>query len=136
MLRLPAPASWVDCGAPLAHPARGDWPHNVCGCAEFETRCAGGRHAELPEALIAALLVRSAGLDLETMRVVRLDNKTGAATALPDVLTGVKYSTTAWTPDNKARPMLLLLSPQMRTFCKALKRQHVSGWKGFCSSGA
>lgn len=37
------------------------------------------------------------------MRVVRLDNETGAATPLPDVLTGVKYSTTAWTPDNKAR---------------------------------
>ena len=38
------------------------------------------------------------------MRVARLDNETGAATRLPDVLTGVKYSTTAWTPDNKARP--------------------------------
>ena len=49
-------------------------------------------------------LVRSAGSDWQTMRVVRLDHETGAATPLPDVLTGVKYSTTAWTPDNKARP--------------------------------
>ena len=46
------------------------------------------------------------------MRVVRLDNETGAATPLPDVLTGVKYSTTAWTPDNKARPHGPLLPHQ------------------------
>ncbi|KAK9846257.1 hypothetical protein WJX81_000149 [Elliptochloris bilobata] len=43
----------------------------------------------------------SAGSDWQTMRVVRLDNETGAATPLRDVLTGVRYSTTAWTPDNK-----------------------------------
>ena len=48
------------------------------------------------------------------MRVVRLDNETGAATPLPDVLTGVKYSTTAWTPDNKARRYGPLL-PQQST---------------------
>lgn len=53
--------------------------------------------------------VRSPGSDWQTMRVVRLDNETGAATPLPDVLTGVKYSTTAWTPDNKARLLHLLL---------------------------
>jgi hypothetical protein len=35
------------------------------------------------------------------MHVVRLDAATGAATPLNDTLTGVKYSTTAWTPDNK-----------------------------------
>ncbi len=48
---------------------------------------------------------RSAGSDWQTMRVVRLDNATGAATLLDDVLTGVKYSVTAWTPDDKVGPV-------------------------------
>ncbi len=43
----------------------------------------------------------STGSSWDTMHVVRLDAATGAATPLNDTLTGVKYSTTAWTPDNK-----------------------------------
>jgi len=45
---------------------------------------------------------RSAGSDWETIKLMRVDSA-GAVTQLPDTLNDVKFSSTGWTPDDKAR---------------------------------
>lgn len=54
----------------------------------------------------------SAGSDWETIKLMRI-NATGAPEALPDTLVNVKFSSTAWTPDDKvcAQAAALLAAP-------------------------
>ena len=63
----------------------------------------------MPVLISSSAHARSTGSSWDTMHVVRLDAATGAAAPLGDTLTGVKYSTTAWTPDNKV--------PRRRSAC-------------------
>lgn len=46
---------------------------------------------------------------------MRINNATGAAEALPDVLSDVKFSSTGWTPDDKACVPRRLQIPDIRT---------------------
>ncbi len=48
-----------------------------------------------------ALAARSGGSDWNSIKVLRVDNATGAPIFLNDTLNNVKFSTTAWSPDNK-----------------------------------
>ncbi|KAK9846656.1 hypothetical protein WJX81_008596 [Elliptochloris bilobata] len=50
---------------------------------------------------LIAYNVASAGSDWETIKLMRINNATGAAEALPDTLADVKFSSTGWTPDDK-----------------------------------
>ena len=94
----------------LCHGARGQ----VCGyCVLQSLQCRYGAES-FPDA------ARSAGSDWQTMRVVRLDNATGAATLLDDVLVGVKYSVTAWTPDDKVGPLTHHLAALMSGYMSVL----------------
>ena len=43
----------------------------------------------------------SGGSDWETIHVLKINNDTGAVTVLNDTLNNVKFSGTAWSPDNK-----------------------------------
>ena len=46
---------------------------------------------------------RSGGSDWRTIHVMRIDQETGESERLSDKLENVKFSSMAWTHDNKAR---------------------------------
>nr|QOL01125.1 putative extracellular protein CSOL_049 [Pseudococcomyxa simplex] len=50
---------------------------------------------------LVAYNIASGGSDWETIHVLQINNDTGAVTALNDTLNNVKFSGTAWSPDNK-----------------------------------
>ena len=53
----------------------------------------------------------SGGSDWEIIKVLSISNDTGAVTYLNDTLNNVKFSNTAWSPDNKACTPHMLRHP-------------------------